>query len=242
MENNLAQLSQQPYFGPKNRTHMRILLSLFLTTGFLYTACTQNEPARTGGAPAPESTTGQMDAVDPKAGDSLLKVMGPLEGKVVADMFAGDGYYTWKLLGAGARVLAIDDDPAHIAALEARKKSEGIEDDRLLIRETTPGVTGLMPNEVDLALITREYSTLGDRAAWFAQLLAGVKDPHTFYMVNYLPQQSPGGPPLSQRMNYERVADELMEFGYDDVGIMYKTIPYRYILFGSVPPLTPEDE
>ena len=244
MENNYGPLSQQPYFGPKNRNIMRFLLSLFLSTGLLYTACTGKDPAQTATntTPLPETPIEQFDANDPRAGDSLLTVMGPLEGKVVADMFAGDGYYTWKLLSAGARVLALDDNPANIAALQARKKSEGIGDDQLLIRLTTPGVTGLLPNEVDLALITREYSTLGDRAAWFAQLMNNVKAPHTFFMVNYLPQQSPGGPPLSQRMDYNRVSDEVSGFGYDDVGVMYKKMPYRFILFGSVPPLTPEDE
>ena len=222
---------------------MRFLLSLFLTTGLLYTSCSGGDPkTATDPVPVPDSPNLQTDGNDPRAGDSLLIVMGPLDGKVVADMFAGDGYYTWKLIGAGARVLAIEDDPAKIAALEARKKSEGIGDDKLLIRATTPGVTGLMPNEVDLALITREYSTLGDRPAWFAQLMSNVKAPHTFYMVNYLTQQSPSGPPLSQRMDFSRVADEIAGFGYDDVGVMYKTMPYRYILFGSVPPLTPEDE
>ncbi len=223
---------------------MRFLLSIFLTTGLLYTACTGKDPAPTptDATALTEAPIKQFDVNDPRAGDSLLTVMGPLAGKVVADLFAGDGYYTWKLLGAGARVLALDDDPANIAALEARKKSEGIGDDQLLIRGTTPGVTGLMPNEVDYALITREYSTLGDRKAWFAQLMNDVKAPHTFFMVNYLPQQSPGGPPLSQRMDYSRVADEVTEFGYDDVGVMYKKMPYRYILFGSVPPLTPESE
>ncbi len=172
-----------------------------------------------------------------QAGDELLSVMGSVQGKVVADLFAGDGYYTWKMLDAGARVLAIDDDPAKIEALEARKKADGIGDDRLLIRQTTPGVTGLMPDEVDLALVTRELSTLGDRAAWFSQLLADVRAPRTVYIVNYLPQQTPVGPPLSQRMGYNTVSNELSEFGYRDIGVMYKKMPYRYIIFASVPPM-----
>mgnify|MGYP003945254039 CR=1 FL=1 len=218
---------------------MRQLLPLCLIGGLFLAGCTTPEQPESGGTPAPVDPaqgTAQNGSDDWSSGDSLLTVMGPLQGKVVADMFAGDGYYTWKLLGAGARVLAIDDNPANIAALEARKKAEGIGDERLLVRLTTPGVTGLIPNEVDLALITREYSQLGDRQAWFAQLMAGVRDPHTFYLVNYIPQQTPEGPPLSQRMGFNTVADEVTEFGYGDVGILYKKMPYRYILFGAVPP------
>ena len=154
---------------------MRQLLPLCLIGGLFLAGCTTPEQPESGGTPAPVDPaqgTAQNGSDDWSSGDSLLTVMGPLQGKVVADMFAGDGYYTWKLLGAGARVLAIDDNPANIAALEARKKAEGIGDERLLVRLTTPGVTGLIPNEVDLALITREYSQLGDRQAWFAQLMA----------------------------------------------------------------------
>ncbi len=225
---------------------MRQLLPLCLIGGLYLAGCTDPEQPENAGPPAAVRTpqvTAQYVSDDRGSGDSLLTVMGSVQGKVVADMFAGNGYYTWHLMGAGARVLAIDVDPANIAALEARKKAEGIGDDRLLIRLTTPGVTGLMPNEVDMALITREYSQLGDRQAWFAQLMAGVRDPHTFFLVNYVPQQTPEGPPLSQRMDFNTVADEVTEFGYGDVGIMYKKMPYRFILFGAVvPPDTGEPE
>lgn len=221
---------------------MRILLTLVLTSTLLYSACKTGEETPAPGVATTTSVEQPQADLDHRAGDTVLKAMGPVEGKIVADMFAGDGYYTWQLLAAGARVLAIDDDPANIAALEARKEAAGIGDDRLLIRGTTPGVPGLLPGEVDLALITREYATLGDRQAWFAQLMEGVKAPHTFYLVNYLPQPSPHGPPLSQRMDYNRVLDEISGFGYDDVGVMYKALQYRYILFASDPPLTPEAE
>ncbi|MBZ0207929.1 MAG: DUF1698 domain-containing protein [Flavobacteriales bacterium] len=217
--------------------NMRFLLPSCLLAVLIQAGCSGTDTTNTPEtAPEVVQTIPREDPNDWRAGDSLLTVLGPLEGKVVADMFAGDGYYTWRLLGAGARVLAIDDNPENIAALEARKKSEGIGDDRLLIRLTTPGITGLIPDEVDLALITREYSTLGDRPAWFAQLMQGVKAPHTFYLVNFMPQQTPVGPPLSQRMGYNTVADEITGFGYDDVGIFYKKMPYQYVLFGSIPP------
>lgn len=196
-------------------------------------------PAATAAATDATPAAPPAPAVEPGVADSLLKVLGPLDGKVVADFYAGDGSYAWLLLNAGARVLAIEDDPAKAAALEARKKSEGIGNDRLLVRLVPPGTVGLLPNEADMALITREYSTLGDRPAWFAQLMAGVKPPHLFYLVNFFPGQSPAGPPLSQRMDYNLVADEVSSFGYGDVGVFYKKLPYRYILFGNVPPPQP---
>lgn len=220
---------------------MRKLLPLSLIGGLLMFAC--GTPDQPEDAPSPASGTNnatvKSGSDDWRSGDSLLTVMGELHGKVVADMFDADGYYAWKLMGAGARVLVIDDNPANIAAIEARKKAEGIGDDRLLIRTAQPGSTGLMPHEADMALITREYSQLGDRPAWFAQLMTGLRAPQTFFLVNYFPEQTPEGPPLSQRMAFNTVADEVTEFGFGDVGILYKKMPYRYILFGAVVPPDP---
>lgn len=223
---------------------MHKLLLPSLVGGLLLFGCgTPEQPADTSVPPAVDTSQAAVHngSEDWRGGDSLLTAMGALQGKVVADMFDADGYYAWKLLGAGARVLAIDDNPANIASLNARKQAEGIGDDRLLIRLIQPGSTGLMPNEVDMALITREYSQLGDRPTWFAQLMTGVREPHTFFLVNYFPEQTPEGPPLSQRMAFNTVADEVTEFGFGDVGILYKKMPYRYILFGAtVPPDTGE--
>ena len=221
---------------------MRQLFIPFLAGSLLFAGC-KSSPTATDGLAATSVVQAPASAIAPwenqQAMDSLLSVLGPLQGKTVADMFAGNGFYTWGLLKAGARVLAIDDNPANIAALEARKKSEGIGDDKLLIRQTTPGVPGLLANEVDIALITREYAKLGDRPAWFAQLMPGIRSPHLFYLVNFLPGQTAAGPPLAERMGYNTVSNELSSFGFQDVGIYYKKMPYRYVLFAAVPPETP---
>ncbi|MBP8822902.1 MAG: hypothetical protein KBH07_04605 [Flavobacteriales bacterium] len=213
--------------------------SIFPLCALLILGCEACTPPQAPTTTSAETTTAPQQAAAPEASstvDSLLSMLGPLEGKVVAEFPAGGEVFAWHLVRAGARVLAIVDNPAQGGAMEARKKSEGIGDDRLLVRVVAPGAVGLGPNEVDLALITREYSTLGDRQAWFTQLMAGIKAPHLFYLVNYLPTPSPEGPPLNQRMGYEQVADELGRFGVGDVGIHYRKLPYRYILFGAVPP------
>lgn len=224
---------------------MRMILPFFLLFSLQGIGCNEAPPATSiaveSAAPLAAIAPQAAATDDPRMGDSLIAAMGLLRGQVVADMFAGDGYYTWKLLSAGARVLAIDDNPEAIAKLQAWKASQGIGDDRLLIRQTEPGVPGLLEGEADLALITREFSTLVDRGTWIKQLMAGIKMPHTFYLVNYMPQQTPDGPPMSQRMDFDSVSDELLSYGVDDIGILYKTMPGRYILFGSKPPVTLDD-
>ncbi len=223
---------------------MRIFFFLALAVAVQAAGCSnkpQEPVAATVTVNSPTATASPANPADMpenNAGvDSLIALMGPLQGKVVADMFAGNGYYTWKLLSAGARVLALDDDPESIARLQAWKASQGIGDDRLLIRQTTPGTPGLMADEADLALVTREFSTLVERQTWIPQLMTGIKSPHTFYLVNYFPVQTADGPPLAQRMSFDAVSDELTNIGVQDIGIYYRKVPNRWVIFGSNPPV-----
>lgn len=174
-------------------------------------------------------------------GDSVVALMGDLHGRTVADLFAGDGYYTWKLLAAGARVLAMDDDTAHVAALLATKKAKGIGDDRLLIRLSPRDKPVLLPHEADMALITRELTTIPDRQTWFKQVQDGLLGNKPTYVVNFLAQATPFGPPAEQRMSYNSASDEMTTVGYTDISILYRKVPYRYIIFASIPRDHPDD-
>lgn len=175
----------------------------------------------------------QAQADDWHATDTLFRIMGGVSGKVVADLFAGDGYYTWKLVEAGAHVIAIDDDPAAIAAIEQEKRKRGIGDDRLLLRVTAAGNPGLLPNEADLVLCTRPYATINDRPTYFTQVRNGLKPPRRLYIVDFLAEQTPIGPPMDQRVDPEMVMTEMGTFGFTDVGVYSKTLPYRFVLFAQ---------
>jgi len=166
--------------------------------------------------------------------DTLFATMGGVNGRTVADLFAGDGYYTMKLVEAGARVIAMDDNPDNIAALEARKKELGICDERLVIRQATPGTPNLDTNEVDIALCTRELLTVPDPAGYFGKLLPCIRFPHGLYVVNFLPEQTPVGPPLEQRGNEIAAMDIVGAGGFSDIGSYSKKLPYRYLLQAQV--------
>lgn len=219
-----------------------ILLGLQGPAPLPATNATNDLPTRTEAMRPPFPATPMAVQNDPRGGDIIIKEMGMLRDKVVADMFCGDGYYTWKLLSAGARVVAIDDDPEVIERMKAWKASQGIGDDRLIVRLTTPGIPGLAPGEADMALITREYSTLINPETWFPEMQAGLTSPHIFFLVNYLPEPSPDGPPISQRRSYDEVSDELMLNGVYDIGVTFQSLPDRYILFGATPPELPDEE
>lgn len=236
-------------------------VSTLLVAGLL-TACS-NDPASsdpataTGTAPASGTTAvptdgaaGQQVRVDPTAPsgvaftpdplrsiDTVFTILNGISGRTVADLSAGDGYNTWSLLRAGANVIAIDEDPAKIAAIEARKKELGLSDARLRTRVVPPGECGLGPNEVDLALITRPYITIPNKPAYFASLRQGVSGVHQVAIVNHLNQNTASGPPMDQRMSEITLMDELANYGYADVLSLTKALPDRYLVVAQdLPP------
>lgn len=188
------------------------------------TTTTASTPTGTPGCP-PARTPDDWHTVD-----SLFLAMGGVNGKTVADLFVGDGYYTMKLLEAGAKVIAMDDDPRNLEALEAKKKEMGICDERLTIRSSASGTPNLSVNEVDVALCTRQLLSIPDPVGYFSKVRTCVRFPSNTFIVQFLPEQTPVGPPMDQRVPEDRVMDAMEPCGYTDIGSYSKKLPYRYMV------------
>lgn len=186
---------------------------------------TTTAPTQSSGSTALPRTTDDWHTTD-----TLFRMMGGVEGKVVADLFVGDGYYTMKLLEAGARVIALDDDPRNIEAITARKKEMNIGDDRLLIRSCTPGSPNLSVGEVDLALCTRPFISIPDPTGYFTKVKAAIKPPCQLFIVDFLQEQTPVGTPMDQRVPSEMVMDAMEPAGFTDIGAYGLKLPYRFVV------------
>lgn len=158
---------------------------------------------------------------------------GDLNGYTIADLFAGDGYWTFKLIEAGANVIAVDNDPANVAKLEARKKALQLSDERLKIRAVPVGDPGLQPQEVDMALIVHHYTLIQDRKAYFDRLRLCMRYPRPVFMVEWLYEESKNGPPLTQRMAIESIMDEIGLLGFADIGAHSLKIPGQVIFVAT---------
>lgn len=213
-----------------------ILASVFASSLFLAACGPADQPAQgTDIAPAGTGTASQADPRDNwQRPQELFRAMGGIQGKVVGDLFAGDGYIAFHMLQAGAaKVIAVDTDPANIAAMEKRKAELGIADNRLEIRQAVPGETGLEMNEADLTFIFNRYTTIQDRKSYMHKVRLGTKAPKTVYIIDFLVAETPVGPPVAQRMSDAQMMDELGEFEYTDMGARGNILPYQYILFAQ---------
>src|SRR5690606_38607713 len=138
----------------------------------------------------------------------------------VAVLFEGDGYFTFKLLEAGANVIVIEADPDNIAALEARKRELGYSDERLQIRLSTDGMPVLEPAEADAALMVHSFRTIEAPREFFKRLREGMKEPRPLYMLEWMDRPTPIGPPLDERAPTQTIMEDLTRSGFASVGAL----------------------
>jgi hypothetical protein len=157
-------------------------------------------------------------------------LMGNIAHLTVADLFADDGYWTFKFIAAGANVIAVVNDAEKAAALEARKKALGLGDDRLVVRAVPLGDPGIYKEEADMAFIGHRFLTIQDKRDFLARMRAGMEYPRYLVMVEWMYKDGPPGPPKSERMPSDRIMDLVGEFSeYSDVGAHSDKVPDQVV-------------
>ncbi|HJW29298.1 MAG TPA: class I SAM-dependent methyltransferase, partial [Saprospiraceae bacterium] len=138
--------------------------------------------------------------------DLVIEQLGNVEGKTVADLGAGTGYFSRRIAYKGARVIAIDIDPRAIQWMEDQKARFPIElQDRLIIRKADPDDPKLKPNEVDMVLLVNTYSYIKNRVPYFTRLQQAIRKGGTILIIDFKKTQTPFGPDISERVDIHDV-------------------------------------
>ncbi|MBK6752224.1 MAG: class I SAM-dependent methyltransferase [Flavobacteriales bacterium] len=191
------------------------------------------------GASSSSSSTSGTDAPNTPSADesswrqpaTLFSVLPMIPGSTVANIMAGDGYYAFELLKAGAaKVIAIDPDEGNVERIRAKAESLGFGKDKLEVRHAPLGTTGLQNGEADLALCVHSYPNLPDRINYLRKVRTALKSPAPLVLVDFNPADSPVGPPLDQRWSDQQVMDEMELVGATDIGAYSKKLPYQWIV------------
>ena len=77
--------------------------------------------------------------------DLVISALGNIDDKIIADLGAGIGYFSFKLISLCEKVIAIDIDPEAIEVLEGFKSTmTPIQQEKLDIRHATPNNLSLI--------------------------------------------------------------------------------------------------
>lgn len=206
-------------------------LAFCLLAPALLAACNSDQPptAPAHGDSAPPAVNANPRDTWQKP-EVVIGLMGNIVHLTIADLFADDGYWTFKFIEAGANVIAVVNDQAQADALEARKKAMGLGDDRLRIRAVPVGDPGIRDEEADMAFIAHRFVGIKDKRDFLTRMRAGLKYPRYLAMVEWQNRQTAMGPPLSERLPADRIMDLVGENSeYSDVGAHSDKVPDQVV-------------
>jgi predicted methyltransferase len=108
--------------------------------------------------------------------DQIFAAMGVRSGATVADVGAGDGFFTSRLaraVGPDGRVFAVDVDEKALARLQKRLEDEGIRN--VFVVKGTPTDPRLPERTLDAALIVNAYHEMREHQQMLSALRSALK-------------------------------------------------------------------
>ncbi len=154
-----------------------------------------------------------------------------IEGKTVADIGAGTGYFAFRMLNKVQKVIAIDIDKRFIDYMQ--QKIRQVPDSLQSRFETRLGESNdpmLKHNEVNVILVVNTYHHIDDRIRYFRGLQKNLDIDGKLVIIDFKKKRTPNGPPKKMRMAAKTVVEELEEAGFTHIEVDEDTLPYQYII------------
>ena len=169
--------------------------------------------------------------------ERVMDRLGVAPGKRVADIGAGLGYYTVRLvrrLGPGATVYAIDVNREFLGRLKARLRKEQIQGVHVILSE--PRDPKLPPHSVDIAILSHMYHEIENPYEFLYRLWPALASSARVGIIDTEePTQRHGTPPALLRC-------ELAAVGYRELDLAPLTPADGYLAIFAPPESLPAPE
>lgn len=202
-------------------------------------ATTVSEPVQ-----APKTGTGNFESIvadfDSKdrgiwqKPEMVISLLGDLEGKTVADIGAGTGYFTFRLLPKAKKVIAIDIDKRFINFLDSVKVRLQYKE-RFESRLAKPNDPLLKPGEADAVIIVNTYGYIENRIQYLKTLSKGMSPGSRLLIIDFKKNNLPIGPPEQFKVSLNQVEQELLSAGFVIEKIDKDALDYQYIVLAIKP-------
>ncbi len=163
----------------------------------------------------------------------VVEQLGDLEGKVIADIGAGTGYFAFRLINKAKKVIAVDIDADMINLIEIfRDNLDSLQQSKITTRLATADSPNLMEDEVDIALIINTIGYIDDRRAYLDNLRSVIKAEGEVIIVDFKMKRIPDNiaPPVEYRVSLLELENILSESGYKNISTDDRSLDYQYIV------------
>ena len=168
--------------------------------------------------------------------DLVVNKLGDINGKLIADIGTGTGYFVPRLAFKNARVIAIDIDTVMLQFVDALKESFPKQvQNNISTRLAEPDDPNLENEEVDIAMIVNTVSYIENLEKYLGVLKKGVKKTGSVMIVDYKNKIIPiPAPPLEDRVTIGRLQTYLANMGYKNIVVDDTSLKYQYIVTANV--------
>lgn len=151
--------------------------------------------------------------------DEVIALLGNIEGKTIADIGPGTGYFAFRFLFKGANVIATDIDPNMIRLIETFKLTLPAEMQGMLeTRLAKPSDPMLSENEVDIVTIINVMYAIGDRLEYLRNLRKAMKPGATLMIIDWKKKRLDiEAPPIADRIALHELEEDVINAGFTEL-------------------------
>ena len=161
----------------------------------------------------------------------VIKRLGDLSQKTVADLGAGTGFFAFRLVPIAKKTIALDIDPRFITFMDSAKKEMNSElRSRFEARLVDVDDAKLKKGEVDAVIIVNTYMYISNRVAYMQRLRQGISKGGMVLIVDYKEKNIPVGPPTNTKVPLSVVEKELKQAGFKNIKSDDTSLDYQYII------------
>jgi 2-polyprenyl-3-methyl-5-hydroxy-6-metoxy-1,4-benzoquinol methylase len=163
----------------------------------------------------------------------IVGKLGELEGKTVADIGSGTGYFTFQLAHKKAKVIAIDIDKEMLAFIDTYKSNISPDIETRLAEPNNP-MLGI--EEVDKVLIVNTIGYIKNLSAYLKTLRPGITKGGLLVISDYkAPAANVPTPSVEKIVSIEKLEKDLLDAGYINISLDDTTLQYQYVVTAEVP-------
>lgn len=162
--------------------------------------------------------------------DLVINFLGDISAKTVVDVGSGSGYFSFRLVNAGANVIAADVDPGFLKMIKEKQEKYDIDQGRLTTKLIENSELNINSNSADIIFLVNVYHHISDRVDYFSSVNSKLKEHGKIVIVDFYKKTLPIGPSKNHKISSEVVLNELDAAGYKSIDIDTELLEYQYII------------
>ncbi len=163
--------------------------------------------------------------------DFIINLFGDISNKIIADLGAGTGFFSFRLVRSAKKVIALDIDKRYLSFMDSLKVELPKDlQARFETREVGENDAHLKEHEVDAVLVVNTYMYISNRIEYMKKLKQGISKQGSIIIVDYKDKNLPVGPPVEIKVPLRIVEAELRAAGFKIQSADDATLEYQYIV------------